>query len=192
MQGRLSRGFTLIELMVTLVVSAILLMLAIPSFNDFRERVAVRGAADQLVSFWANAKLEALKRNRPISVTLKQTSGDMCIGASTSSSVCDCFTAAACDVGQFPSSSAEKGQWNGVLAVGAPTLGDSVEGLATIDPKRGNLSNAADVGGITIQSPAGQRYQLSVYIDRWGRPQLCSPSSSPMTLPDYATKVCAQ
>jgi Tfp pilus assembly protein FimT len=46
--------------MVTLAVLSILLVAAIPSFIEFRQRAAVRGAGDQLVSFWANAKLEAL------------------------------------------------------------------------------------------------------------------------------------
>ena len=58
----MAKGFTLIELMVALAVLAILAVVAIPSFIDFRERAAVRGAGDQLVSFWANARLEALKR----------------------------------------------------------------------------------------------------------------------------------
>jgi type IV fimbrial biogenesis protein FimT len=191
-------GVTLIELMVTVTVLAILVALAIPSFVDFRERVAVRGAGDQLVSFFANAKLEALKRDRPITVNIRKSGTNMCIGATTVAAGCDCFAktaAAACDVGQFPTSSdaSDQAEWRGITMVGQPTLGptdDDDVGLATIDPKRGYLTDGMDVGGATIQSSAGH-FRLRLYVDRWSRPYLCAPTDSPRILSDYTTRTCA-
>ncbi len=188
-------GFTLIELMVTLAVLAVLAVVAIPSFIDFRERAAVRGAGDQLVSFWANAKLEAVKRDQPISISIRKSgSTQMCIGASTTAALCDCFTANACDVGQYPASTAAQADWRGVTMVGQPTLGptdDDDDGLATIDPKRGYLATDSDVGGVTIQSPGGKYFRLRLYVDRWARPYLCAPTDSPRLLSDYSTRTCA-
>lgn len=189
MQSGVTRGFTLVELMVTIAVLAILLAIAIPSFLDFRERTVVRGAGDQLVSFWANARLEALKRDRPISVSIKKSASSMCIGASTSATGCNCFNASACDVGQYPESSASEADWHGATATGEPSLGEDT-GLAIIDPKRGALSDPNAIGGITIQSPSRQRYQLTLHVDRWARAYLCAPTGSPSILPDYSTRTC--
>jgi len=190
------RGFTLIELMVSLAVLAILAVLAVPSFIEFRERAAVRGAGDQLVSFWANARLEALKRDVPIAVSIMKSGSNTCMGASTVATGCDCFTAAACNVAQYPadSTAASQSDWRGATVVGQPTLGptDSDDvGLAVIDPKRGYLATAGDVGGVTFQSPGSHNFYLRLYVDRWARAYLCAPTNSPLTLSDYTTRTCA-
>lgn len=189
-------GFTLIELMVTIAVLAILLVVAIPSFITFRERAAVRGAGDQLVSFWANARLEALKRDLPVTVVIKKSGTNMCMGADTRAAGCNCFTATDCSVAQYPkdSTAASQADWRGVTMVGQPTLGPTDgddDGLAIIDPKRGYLSDASDVGGATVQSPGSKAYRLRLYVDRWARPYLCMPTDSPSKLPDYGTRSCA-
>lgn len=189
-------GFTLIELMVTLAVLTILMIVAIPSFIDFKERAAVRGAGDQLVSFWADAKLEAVKRNQPIAITIRKSGTSMCMGATTVSTGCNCFTAGACDVAQYPADSTAASQaiWRGVTMLGQPTLGPTDNddiGLATIDPKRGYLSDGTDVGGVTVQSPGQKAFYLRLYVDRWARPYLCAPTNSPRILSDYSTRTCA-
>ena len=56
------RGFTLIELMVSLAVLAILVVVAVPSFVAFRQRTALDGAAQQLASCWNEARFEALRK----------------------------------------------------------------------------------------------------------------------------------
>jgi type IV fimbrial biogenesis protein FimT len=189
--GSSQRGVTLIELMVTIAVMAILATLAIPAFTEFRERAAIRGAGDQLVSVWANARLEALKRDQAVSVAIRRNTTSMCIGAATGTAACDCFTANACNAGQYPT---DPSDWRGVTMLGKPTLGptdtDDI-GLATIDPKLGHLSDDSDVGGVTIQSQSGTKYRLRLYVDRWARPYLCSPTDAPLALPDYATRTCA-
>ena len=194
--GRLkpvAQGFTLIELMVTIAVLSILLVVAIPSFIEARQRAAVRGAGDQLVSFWANAKLEALKRDQQVSVIIKKSGSTMCMGAYTAGTACNCFNVAAnnCNIDQYPSAQT---QWSGVTMVGQPTLGptdDDDDGVATIDPKRGYITDEDDVGGATVQSPGADGYRLQLYVDRWARPFLCMPTDSPRKLPDYGTRTCA-
>lgn len=188
--ARSNRGFTLIELMVAITVLLVLAIVAVPSLADVRARAAVRGAGDQLVSFWANAKLEAVKRDQSIAVVFRRSGDAMCLGATTTLTGCDCFTANACNAGQYPASQED---WNRVTMVGKPTLGptDSDDvGLAVIDPKRGSLADATDVGGMTVQSPGARPYRLRLYVDVWARPYLCAPTDA-IILPDYGNRQCA-
>ena len=82
-------GFSLIELMVTVAVLAIVLVAAVPSFNEFRQRSALRGAADQVSSFFNNARFEALKRNSLVKVSMSRSGSNYCLGAEVTTSRTD-------------------------------------------------------------------------------------------------------
>lgn len=62
------RGFTLLELLITLAIVAIVTAVAAPSFSDIIERQRVRSAADNLRSSIELARSEAVKRNSPVTV----------------------------------------------------------------------------------------------------------------------------
>lgn len=75
--GRDARGFTLVEMMVTLLVLSILLGLAVPSFRDAALSSRLTGYANDLVASVQVARGEAIKRNA--SVTLcASTDGATC------------------------------------------------------------------------------------------------------------------
>jgi type IV fimbrial biogenesis protein FimT len=63
-----NRGFTLVELMVVIVVAAIGITLAVPSFRDLIERKAVGGAAEAAYEQLQAARSQAVKRSKPILV----------------------------------------------------------------------------------------------------------------------------
>jgi type IV fimbrial biogenesis protein FimT len=63
------RGFTLIELMVTIAVAAILMMVAVPSFVTFRRNSELTSIVNSMVGAIASARTEAMKRNLPVLVT---------------------------------------------------------------------------------------------------------------------------
>jgi len=67
-QSRRLRGFTLIELMVTIVLMAILLALAVPSFDGVRLSNRLTSYANALVASSQLARSEAIKRNAPVTV----------------------------------------------------------------------------------------------------------------------------
>src|SRR5688572_17100840 len=83
-------GFTLIELMVTLAVLFILVSMAVPSFSGMRQRAAIRGAADQTLSFWNEARFEAVKRNKLVKFGVATgPGGAFCLGAATTNDETD-------------------------------------------------------------------------------------------------------
>lgn len=57
------RGFTLVELVITLVVAAILFAVAIPSFNNLINTNRLTTATNTLVGALNTARMEAIKRN---------------------------------------------------------------------------------------------------------------------------------
>ena len=64
MQRRSSSGFTLIELMITLAIAAILLLVAVPNLSTFRRNAELTSAANTFVASLNTARSEALKRGR--------------------------------------------------------------------------------------------------------------------------------
>lgn len=63
--GGRERGFTLVELMVTLVVAVVLIAIAVPSFHTMIVSNKLTTAANDVVNAVAVARMEAIKRNAP-------------------------------------------------------------------------------------------------------------------------------
>jgi len=61
-------GFTLVELVVTITIFAILVSMAVPSFRDAALGSQVRSMANALVASAALARSEAIKRNRAVTM----------------------------------------------------------------------------------------------------------------------------
>jgi len=193
------RGFSLIELMVTIALLSIILMAAVPSFNEFRQRGALRGATDQIVSFWANARFESLKRNSLVKVSMSTNNTQYCMGAAVTNtaadnSQCNCFETNPgntnfCDVGRYPVDQAE---WKGIRYSGTPSdwIGKSKNGVVVIDPKRGGLALPTSAGYWELASPAGSTdYRLRVNIDLFGRAVVCEPDVA-SDMPQYTNRRC--
>lgn len=58
-------GFTLIELMITISIAAILTVVAVPSFIAFQRNSELTAAANSLLAATSAARTEAMKRNLP-------------------------------------------------------------------------------------------------------------------------------
>lgn len=61
-----SRGFTLLELLITLAIAAILLTIALPSFETWLQRERHTRAVNQLQAIYHFARSEAVKREEMI------------------------------------------------------------------------------------------------------------------------------
>jgi type II secretory pathway pseudopilin PulG len=199
---RCSGGFTLLELLVTMTVAFIFFVMAVPSFSGMRQRAAIRGAADETLTFWNEARFEAVKRNRMVKVgVFADASGAYCLGAATTDdesdgAPCDCLSAAptsnVCDVSRWPSNQSE---WNGVRLAGASIAGSS--GTTTlhpvvIEPKRTTLTLASARGTIGLASaPGPAAYRLNLSIDQLGHGLLCESLNATGRLSDYTRRRCA-
>jgi type IV fimbrial biogenesis protein FimT len=76
--GRRQRGFTLVEMILTVVIISILTAIAAPSFTDVIERQRSKNAAADIYVALTRARSEALRLNK--NVTLSPNSGDWAQG----------------------------------------------------------------------------------------------------------------
>lgn len=176
-------GLTLIELMVSIVVLAVLLAAAAPSFNDFFVKGRLRGAADSVSSLLSKARAEAGRSDRDVTAVLRTNANNWCIGArqrtqatagissAAGSETCDCLaTPNQCVVG------------NQVVLVSAADFSDITISASNnanfqFDRKLGVLSNLA-AGSMTL-STASDRFQLRVEVAPSGYPRVCVPAGKP-------------
>lgn len=173
-------GFTLIELIVTIAVLSIVLAVATPSFVDFIEKARLRGAAEGVVDMIGQARAEAVKFDRDISVAFKGSGTAWCLGANSAAeptggnpvlgaTACDCTVATACFVsGQR--SVIDGSSFNGVSLAALPAD-------FAIDSKLGVISPLS-TRAITLTSPKG-KYDLTVQINALGQARLCRPAVKP-------------
>jgi len=73
MNRRSQSGFSIIELMTVVIIAAILIMVAIPSFQDFVVNNQLTTQANTLITTLQLARSEAVKRNK--TVTVEATDG---------------------------------------------------------------------------------------------------------------------
>lgn len=68
------RGFTLIEMMVTVTVLALILFMLMPSIGSWLSNARIRGATQSLEAGMQAARMEAIRRNQPVSFYLVTSS----------------------------------------------------------------------------------------------------------------------
>jgi type IV fimbrial biogenesis protein FimT len=135
-------GFTLMELMITVVILAILAAIALPSFQSIIEKRRIVGAADNLFADLQYARSEAIKQNKTI--TFQFSSGaNWCYGIDDNAAGCDCTAGAGasnCTVVAGQNSGVDVNVEKIVLAASYKNVQLSVNAIVspfTIDPRQG-------------------------------------------------------
>lgn len=166
---RNSRGFTLVELMITIAIGAILVSLAAPSFRSYLVKKKVEGTLAELANDIQFARSEAVTRNTPVRMTL----GANCYSVHPSSATVtasSCTVTAGADIRtvRVQDSASVTLAGNGGLAW---IEFDNVRGTATFSP-------AATEGAIDVTATGGSpAVNLRARITEFGRVQVCSPNS---------------
>lgn len=150
------RGLTLIELMVTVAIMAILLVLVVPSFNDFLARGRLTGAAESLAQDLQLARSEALRSN--VAVTLSLSDGNAwCYGSVPGGTACNCNTPSACTLRRVGNA-----DYRGVV-MSAPTFaGNAVTFTAQPGPLNAGEVEFTQANIGTLRVSLGAAGQVSV------------------------------
>jgi type IV fimbrial biogenesis protein FimT len=77
------RGFTLVEMMVTVAIAAVLAGFALPNLSSFLQKVKLNAISGSLVASLQLARSEAIKMNRPVIVCRRNTTSSGCSNTST-------------------------------------------------------------------------------------------------------------
>jgi len=184
------RGFTLIEVMMSVVLMGIGLALALPSYRDMVEKRQVTNGAEQVASFINSAQGVAMKTNRFVKVSWDHVNDDeWCVGAAVVANLgadpCDCTgedeSAAACQIdGQdFILNQAHAGNRDLMQDIGSQDTGSY-----TFDPVRGFSPDLANDLTFAMRSPSGD-FRLNLVVNQAGRVLLCSDDAS-HAVPGYA------
>lgn len=68
-------GFTMVELVVTIAIIAVLATFAVPAYNEMSQNAMVRTATDSIVTGLQTARAEAVKRNEQVQFDFTTGSG---------------------------------------------------------------------------------------------------------------------
>jgi type IV fimbrial biogenesis protein FimT len=190
-----SAGFTLIELMVTVAVVAILAAVAVPAMQDFFDRRRVMSAAEQIYSHLQQARAESLARSALMYVPFSA-------GATWQygiSEVADCDLAVtdrtdptACVIVVDNGDGAFNAGDDNVLMrftnndFQGVSLGIAGFPAGSNQIIFSNLRGTATTGSIRLQSAQGRR--LQVQVAALGQVRICSPDGQ---VGGYSTDTCA-
>ncbi|OQA31274.1 MAG: hypothetical protein BWY57_02432 [Betaproteobacteria bacterium ADurb.Bin341] len=152
-------GFTLVELMIAVVVLAILVALALPSFRTWLTNIQIRNAASSVLAGIQRARAEAVGRNATVSFVMAADSS-WTVNVGSPATVIE-------------TRSASEGSQNvtrTVLPVGATTI--TFNNLGVVVP---NSDGTASLSQLDFAASGGDR-DMRITIGVGGNARMCDPS----------------
>ena len=184
-------GFTLIELMISLMLLAVAAALSFPSYRDMIEKRQLTHGAEQIMAFVNSAQLEATRQNDFVTISWSRTAdNNWCFGTTLGEDACDCTETVAaetdyCAINAVPSVISN-------LNVGSRDLLKSISGDGdyTFDPVRGIFDGfGAD---LTIEmSSDSESYALTLCMNRAGNAVISSRDED-HKVPGYGLDLCPE
>ncbi|GAA5194008.1 GspH/FimT family pseudopilin [Ferrimonas gelatinilytica] len=164
-------GLTLVELLIAVTILAIVLAVALPSFQSFAQSIRLRGAAFGFLETVHQARTEAIKRDLPeVSIKFLNTGGNWCYRVTDTPNACvSCdFSDQVnrCDVaGDGVIKGDDAGNYVGLAF--QPTY---VDGVLTLSNRRGTM----EAGNVAFS--IGTDKQVQVKTSGVGRVRICVPN----------------
>ena len=178
------RGFTLVEVLMSVVLLGIGMALALPSYRDMVEKRQVTNGAEQLASFINTAQGVAMKTNQVVTISYDRSDhDDWCVGAVSGETACDCTVTdtSATDYCQIATQPFILNNGH----AGDRELMHAMEGdgAYAFDPIRGLFLDLDD--SLTLELHSNNRdFRLNLVVNSTGRVILCSGDSA-HSIPGY-------
>jgi type IV fimbrial biogenesis protein FimT len=165
-------GFTLVELMITLVLLGVLIMLAMPTFSAWIQNTRIRTTAESIVNGMQVARSEAVRRNSPVQFV-------MGVGSSWAVS-CVATTPGCPDTNPIQMRATGEGSTASIIVTpsdGLTVVFDSFGTMTTPVPGGGGASVRFDVDVDTAVLAASESRELRVTVDTGGNIRMCDPNT---------------
>ncbi|MDO9236717.1 MAG: GspH/FimT family pseudopilin [Aquabacterium sp.] len=195
------RGFTIIEMAVTLTVLAFVLFAAVPSIGTWMDNTRIRNAADALQSGIQTARSEAVRRNQTMSFwlvsdtnvltddcTLSNTSGSWVV--SESSPEGNCADAPSTTVAPMIVTGRTVGEGGGHVAIAAVKADGTTAATQITFNGFGRIANTADAINridVASETDGSEARALRLVISPAGLVRMCDPAVSNSTDPRKCT-----
>ena len=164
-------GFSLIELVVTLVIVGILLGVALPSYSAYLQNAKIRTAASSVQTGLQLARTQAILLNLPVDFTRTSATGAGWSVGLQSAAVCPIAVLPNC-----PLIESKSNQEGGIqeVEVGGSTLTVSFNGFGQNTTGATTITFENSIGGVC--APGGPMRCLNVVIAPGGQARICDPA----------------
>jgi len=156
------KGFTLIELMVTLVVLGVLVFLALPTYTIWLQNTQIRTAGEAILSGMTLARSEAARRNTSVELRMDAGSG---------------WTVSISSTGEvIQTRTAQEGTSTAVVTI-KPDGADRItfSGLGRVATNADGSNSITEVKVNSTRIPAADSRPMCVMVTVTGATRMCDP-----------------
>jgi type IV fimbrial biogenesis protein FimT len=190
-QARVQRGFTLVELMVTLAILGVAFSLALPSFNIWIQNTRIRTTAEAISAGLRLAKSEAVGRNRGVRFQLTDTLTSSCalsatgsnwvidlIDASSDSVASNCDKAISDTIAPSILHKRPQAEGGGNVSVSSSVSSSIFNGLGRADTAMTIEIRDTNANTNCLATAGGKFTCLRVLLSTTGQIRMCNPAVS--------------